>query len=122
MPKVSQYKEGILVSEYPPLARVGLKDVKSEFADRIAICNEPHCILVKIHGVSLMTDEAVEFVLSPEHTEITKAVAFLTDPESGYYEHENNILWLVKNIDKPKFNIEVFDNEDSAVEWLSKYS
>ena len=52
---------------------------------------------------------------------MTKAVAIVVDPESGYYEHGNNILWLVKNIDKPKYDTEVFDNEDSALEWLSNY-
>jgi hypothetical protein len=118
---VSQYKEGILVSEYPVRARIGLEDVKSEYADRMTICQEPHCVLIKLHGVSLITDEAVEFVVSPENTEMTKAVAFVVDVESGYYEHGNNILWMIKNIDKPKFNIELFNNEDSAVEWLSNY-
>lgn len=68
-----------------------------------------------------MTDEAVEFVVSPEHTKMTKAVAFVTDSESGYYKHSNIILWLIKNIDKPVFHFEVFDNEDSALEWLSNH-
>ena len=99
MSKVSQYKEGILVSEYPLHARIGIKDVKDAYADRIAICRDPHCLLVILHGLALLTDEAVEFLMSPENTEMTKAVAIVVDSESGYYEHSKNILWLVKNID-----------------------
>ncbi len=122
MPKVSQREDGILVVEYPAHARIGLKDVKSAYGDRMAICQEPHCILSIIHGIALITDEAVEFLISSEHTEMIKANAIVVDPESGYYEHGNNILWMLKNIDKPKVNVEVFDNEDLALEWLSKYS
>lgn len=121
MPKVSQRENGILVVEYPAHARIGLKDVKSAYEDRMAICQEPHCILSIIHGISLITDEAVEFLMSPEHTEMIKANAIVVDSKSGYYEHDNNILWMLKNIDKPKVNVEVFDNEESALEWLSHY-
>ena len=122
MPKVRQYKEGILISEYPLHAKIGLKDVKSAYEDRMKICNKPHCLLVILHGLALITDEAVEFLISPENTEMTKAVAIVVDPESGYYEHSNNIIWMLKNIDKPEYDIEIFDNEDLALEWLNKYS
>ena len=121
MPKVSHYKEGILVSEYPLHARIGVKDVKSAFADRMVICNEPHCQLVILHGVALITDEAVEFLVSPENTEMTKAVAIVVDSKSGFFEHSKQILWLIKNIDKPEFPFEYFENEDLALEWLSSY-
>ncbi len=118
---MSQFKEGILLVEYPVHARIGLKDVKSALADRMAICKERHCILVRMHGLSLITDEAMEFLMSPESMEMTKAVAVVTDSESGYFEHGKQILWMFKNIDKPKTNFEVFDNEKLALEWLSNY-
>lgn len=119
MIKVRQYSKGILISEYPMHARVGLKDVKQELADRISICKEPHCVMTILHGVALITEEAEEFLISLEITEMTKAVAVVIDPQSGYYENANNILWRIKNMDKPKYRFEVFDNKDSALEWLN---
>lgn len=119
---MSLYKEGILLVEFPVHARIGLKEAKSAYADRMAIGQEPpHCILLKMHGISLITDEAVEFMKSPEYTKTIKAIAVVADPESGFFEHGNNIMWVVKNIDKPNFNSEMFDNEDSALEWLRNY-
>jgi hypothetical protein len=121
LPKVSRYKEGILVSEYPMHSRIGLKEVKSVYEARMAICQTPHCLLVKLRGISLITDEAVEFITSSKVSEITKAIAVVLDSESGYYERSKQIFWLVKNIDKPKFPFEAFNDEDSALEWLSQY-
>jgi hypothetical protein len=118
---VSKYKEGILVSEYPLHSRVGLKEVKSVYEARMAICQTPHCLLVKLRGISLITDEAVEFIKSSKISEITKAMAVVTDSESGYYERSKQIFWLIKNVDKVEFPFEVFDDEDSALEWLSIY-
>ena len=121
MPKVSLYKEGILVSEYPLHALVDLYELKLEYKERQAICHTPHYLMVKTQGLRILSQEAMEFLAGPEHSEITKAVAIFVDPDIGYFEHSKILLWMLKNIHKPKFEIEVFDNEDMALEWISNY-
>lgn len=74
-----------------------------------------------MHGVSLVTDEAVDFLMSPEHVKMAIANAILVDSKSGFYEHSKNILWRLKNINKLDVIVEIFDDEELALEWLSKY-
>jgi hypothetical protein len=107
--------------EFPVHARIGLKDLKSAFAARMALCPKPQCVLVRIHGLSLITDEAVEFWKSSQVSETLIAEAVVVNIKKGFYKRSKQILWLMKNIDKPEFPFDFFDNEDSALEWLSKY-
>jgi len=119
--KVQIDKLGIMCVEYPLHATVGINEIKQEYKKRIKITDKKTPLLVKIHGMSFFTDEAQEFLCSPKNVAITSAAAIVRDTNAGYFEHSNVLMNVFKMIKKPSFDVNVFDTDAAAYEWLKQY-
>jgi hypothetical protein len=118
---VSKYKEGILVTEYPENAKIDCSEIEQVYDEQRALSNgKPYCVLIKTHGIALITEKAMGCSKS-DYAGLTKAVAVLIDPDKAYFEYSKQLLWIIKNIDKPKFEMEIFENEENAMHWLEDF-
>ncbi|MFV1985608.1 MAG: hypothetical protein ACC657_18825, partial [Thiohalomonadales bacterium] len=85
--EVKLIEDGILCAEWPRHAIVSKEPMEDETSQRQALSNEPHALLVKLHGISSITDEAWDIISGEHFHSITKALAILYVQRSGYYEH-----------------------------------
>ncbi len=49
---------GVICSEWPHHAIVSKESIDDEISQRQALSNVPHLLLVKLHGLKIITDEA----------------------------------------------------------------
>ncbi len=121
--EVKLIEDGILSSEWPSHAIVSKESMNDETSQRQALTNEPHALLVKLHGIKSITDNAWEIISGDYFYSITTALAILYDQSSGFYEHGKIMVDLkfVHSI-KVEFPVRFFDDEQSALLWLRSIS
>ncbi len=116
--KVHLRNDGIVYVEYPVHAIVTISDVQDEYEQRLEISNEKALVLVRLHGVESLSEQARTFVLSPEFGAITEAAAVVVDPTAGYHEYSRILLKVLQSDDNLPFEVRIFDDEESALQWL----
>jgi hypothetical protein len=119
--KVQLDSDGIMRVEYPHHKFVTLDDVQKEYRKRLNITHEKTPLLVKVHGVTSFDAEAQQFLCGSEHCAITLAAAVVTDSQAGYFEYTNMLMAIFKELTKPLFDFEVFEDEAAALKWLKTY-
>ena len=112
---------GIMHVEYPNLSIVSIHDVQEEYRKRLAITNTKTPLLVKIHGIASFSEDAKIFLCSVDHCAITSAAAVIGDSKAGYFEYSKILMDLFKGLNKPPFDFEYFEDEESAITWLKTY-
>jgi len=121
--EVKLLEDGIICAEWPPHAQVSKSAIEDETNQRQALINRPHALLVKLHGITRITEEAWEIISSDYFRSITTAVAILYDKSSGYYEHGKNMVDLKfmsgRAVDYP---MKYFDDEKPAINWLRSFN
>ena len=121
--KVKLLEDGIICAEWPPHAQVSKSAMEDETKQRQALINNPHALLVKLHGITDITEEAWEIISSDYFRSITTALAILYDERSGYYEHGKIMVDLRfingRTVDYP---VKYFDDEKSAINWLRSFN
>lgn len=120
--KVKLIEEGIISAEWPPHALVSKPAMEDETNQRVALTDKPHALLVKLHGITNITQEAWAIISGGYFHSITTALAILHDKNSGYYEH-GKIMVDLKFIDGRTVNypVKYFDDENSAINWLRSF-
>ncbi len=120
--KVKHLEDGIVCSEWPHHAQVSKSAIEDETNQRHALINKPHTLLVKLHGIKQITEEAWEIISGDDFRSITIALAILYDKESGFYEHGKIMVDLRfihgRTVDYP---VKYFDDEKSAINWLRSF-
>ena len=120
--KVKLIEEGILCSELPGHTFVTKELIDNEIHQRQSITNDPHALLVKLHGIKDINDDAWEAISGDLFNSITMALAILFDKESGFYEHGKIMVDLKFLYDAPvKYPVKFFDDEESALSWLRSF-
>lgn len=116
-------EDGIICAEWPPHAQVSRISMEDETKQRQALINKPHALLVKLHGITDITEEAWEIISGDYFHSITTALAILYDSKSGYYEH-GKIMVDLRFINGRTVNypIKYFDDEKSAINWLHSFN
>ncbi len=121
--EVKLLEDNVICAEWPPHAQVSKSAIEDETNQRLALINIPHALLVKLHGITNITEEAWEIISSDYFRSITTAVAILYDKSSGYYEHGKNMVDLKfmsgRAVDYP---VKYFDDEKSAINWLRSFN
>ena len=107
--------------EYPRHATVTLGDVTDEYKQRTDISKEKRPLLVILHGLAIFSEDAQTFLRGTEHSAITSAAAILVDPAAGYYEHSIILIDSFRTSDVLPFDLKVFEEEQSALQWLESY-
>ena len=117
--EVKILEDGILCAEWPAHAPVNRYAMDDETKQRQELLNEPHALLVKLHGITFITEEAWGTISGEHFHSITTALAILFDKNSGYYEHGKLIVDL-KFVDGRAVDYPVmyFDEEEAAIDWL----
>lgn len=114
---------GIICAEWPHHARVTKSAIEDETNQRQALQNNPHALLVRLHGISHVTEEAWEIVSGDHYRSITTALAILYDKDSGYYEYGKILVDLkFLNGRAVEYPVKYFDDEKSAVNWLRSFN
>jgi hypothetical protein len=121
--EVKLIEDRILASEWPNHAIVSKESMDDETSQRQALTNEPHALLVKLHGIKSITDNAWEIISGDYFHSITTALAILYDQSSGFYEHGKIMVDLrfVHSI-KVEYPVRFFDDEESALRWLRSFN
>ncbi len=121
--EVKLIEYGIICAEWPPHAIVSKESMDDETSQRRALSKEPHLLLVKLHGIKIITDKAWEIISGDYFHSLTMALAILYDQDSGYYEHGKIMVDLRfihgSTVDYP---VEFFDDEKSAINWLRSFN
>jgi len=114
---------GIICAEWPHQAIVSKESMDDETSQRHAISKEPHSLLVKLHGIKFITDEAWEIISGDYFDSITTALAILYDQDSSYYMHAKIMVDLrfIHGL-TVNFPVEFFDDEKSALNWLRTFN
>ena len=121
--EVKLLEEGIICSEWPPHAQVSKPGLEDETIQRLALINKPHALLVKLHGVVDITDEAWVIISGDYMRSITTAIAILYDECSGYSEHGKMMVDLKFTNDRTvDYPVKYFDDEKSAINWLRSFN
>ena len=120
-PIVTFLDNGIMCVEYPMHAAIKLRDVEDEYRQRLAISENKHPLLVKLHGMAAFEDKAQLFLGSEAHGAITSAAGIVLDPDAGYQELSRILLDLLQHYTRQHFEIKIFDNEKDATEWPMNY-
>jgi hypothetical protein len=120
--EVKLLEDGIICAEWPLHALVSKSSMEDETNQRQALTNKPHALLVKLHGITDITEEAWEIISGDHFHSITTALAILYDEGSGYYEH-GKIMVDLKFIDGKAvdYPVKYFDNEKAAINWLRSF-
>ncbi len=114
---------GILCAEWPHHAVVSKESISDETSQRQALSKEPHALLVKLHGITSITDEAWDIISGDYFHSITTALAILFDQRSGYYEHGKLMVDLRFAHDaKIEYPVKFFDDEELALNWLRSFN
>jgi len=120
--EVKLIEDGVLCAEWSRHAIVSKEPMGDETSQRQALSNEPHALLVKLHGIASITDDAWDIISSEHFHSITKALAILYDKKSGFYEHGKIMVDLRFLHDLPvKYPVKFFDDEESALSWLRSF-
>ncbi len=121
--EVKLLEDGIICAEWPLHAQVSKSAMEDETNQRHALINKPHTLLVKLHGITDITEEAWEIISGDYFRSITTALAILYDKDSGYYEHGKFMVDLRfingRTVDYP---VKYFDDEKSAINWLRSFN
>lgn len=72
--EVKLIEDGILCSEWPLHATVSRESMEDETAQRIILCKESHSLLLKLHGIKLITDDAWNIISGDYFRSITTAL------------------------------------------------
>lgn len=120
MPEVYTLETGILVSEYPLHASIHREDLEEELQKRLRLCKSPHCLLVKLRGLYVLSDDAKEFAASDEELKATLAVAIVFEQGTGYRKFGKILIEDFLMQRKVKYPVELFDREADAVAWLEQ--
>ncbi len=120
--EVKIIEDGIIRAEWPLHAQVSKSSIIDETNQRQALLNKPHALLVKLHGITEITDDAWKIISGTFFCSITTAVAILYDKSAGYYEHGKNMVDL-KFIDgrAVDYPVKYFEDEKSAINWLRSF-
>lgn len=94
--EVTLLEDSIICAEWPTHAQVSKSAIEDETNQRQALINKPHALLVKLHGVTDITEEARQIISGDSFRSITTALAILFDNKSGYYEHGK--LWWISDL------------------------
>ncbi len=122
MVKVTSIEKGILCSEWPAHAIVSKASIEEETSKRQALTNEPHGLLVKLHGIKGITDDAWKIISGKNVQSITSALAILYDRKSGFYEHSKIMVDLRFLHDfAVVYPVKFFEDEGSALAWLRAF-
>ncbi len=120
--EVKLLEDGIVCAEWPRHMHVSKPEMEDETTQRQALTDKPHALLVKLHGITHITEEAWDIISGDDFHSITTALAILFDKESGYYEHGKLMVDLKffsgKTVDYP---VKYFDDETSAIKWLRSF-
>ena len=121
--QVNLLEDGIISAEWPLHAQVSRPAMEDETYQRQVLINKPHALLVKLHGITHITEEAWDIISGEHFHSITTALAILFDKNSGYYEHGKIMVDLRfidgKTVDYP---VKYFDDEQAAINWLRSFS
>ena len=121
--EVKLLEGGIICAEWPPHAQVSKFSMEDETSQRQALINKPHALLVKLHGITDITEEAWEIISGDYFRSITTALAILYDNKSGYYEHGKIMVGLrFINGRTVNYPVKYFDDEKSAINWLRSFN
>lgn len=121
--EVKLIDDGILSSDWPYHAVVSKTSINDETCQRQALTSEPHALLVKLHGIKSITDDAWEMISGDYFHSITTALAILYDKSSGFYEHGKIMVDLrfLHSIEV-EYPVKFFDDEKSALSWLRSFN
>ena len=73
--EVKLLEDGIICAEWPLHAQVSRSAMEDETNQRQALINKPHALLVKLHGITLITEEARDIISGDYFHSITTALA-----------------------------------------------
>jgi hypothetical protein len=120
--KVSVLEDGIICADWPVHAQVSRAAIEDETSQRQALISEPHALLVKLHGITEVTQEAWEIISGDLFHSITTALAILYDKDAGYYEHGKIMVDLkfIRGI-TVDYPVDFFDDEIAAINWLRSF-
>ena len=123
MSKIEVYldSDGIMRVDHPVHAIITIHHIQEEYKKRIDITKRKTPVLVTIHGVASFSIDAQIFLCSTDHCAITSAAAIVGDPKAGFFEHSKILMDSFKNHSKPPFDINSFEDEESAITWLKTY-
>lgn len=117
--KVKLLEDGIICAEWPPHSKVSKSAMEDETNQRRALTNKPHALLVKLHGITQITEAAWKIISGEHFHSITTALAILYDKDSGFYEHGKIMVDLrFINGSTVDYPVKYFDDETSAMNWL----
>ncbi len=120
--EVKLLEDGIICAEWPPHTQVSKSAMEDETNQRRALINKPHALLVKLHGITRITEEAWKIISGDYFHSITTALAILYDKDSGYYEHGKIMVDLrFINGSTVDYPVKYFDDEMSAINWLRSF-
>ena len=121
--EVTLLEDGIICSEWPLHAQVSKYAMVDETTQRQNLINKPHALLVKLHGITDISEDAWEIISGDFFCSITTALAILYDNKSGYYEH-GKIMVDLRFINGRTVNypMKYFDHEKSAINWLHSFN
>lgn len=112
-------EEGILCAEWHHHAIISKESINDEFYQRQSLSKKPHSLLVKLHGIQWITEEAWEIISSDSFNSVTTALAIVHDEEAGYFEYGKMVLDLRRSMGGTfDYPVETFDDENSAITWL----
>lgn len=116
MPSVSIIDKKTVLSEYPMKAIVNVSDIQKEFEIRKQLMdNQPHFLIVRLHGLSVFEDKAAELLSQKDFVELTRAVAIVLKEDGGYVEIGKLLLerfiWT-KKLETP---VKLFTNSQQAM-------
>jgi len=121
--EVKLLEDGIICAEWPIHALVTKSAIEYETNQRRALINKPHALLVKLHGIKQITEEAWDIISGDYFRSITTSLAILYDKDSGYYEHGKIMVDLRfingRTVDYP---VKYFDDKKTAITWLRSFN
>lgn len=118
---VTRITEKILCSSWQPLVSVTEEAMQEEFEQRLAICPTPHGLIVRLHGISSISDDAWTLISGKAMHESTLALAIVFDKDAGYFEYSKIMADMRFSISRLiKYPFKYFDDYDAALEWMHK--
>lgn len=117
--KLELWPNGILYALYLKKTRIDLQAAKDIVKMRLAFTgNRPYPVLIRVEGITSLTQEARKYIYSPDAIEGLTAAVFLTD--SAFASTIANLFMSIHN--PLKIPVTARHSQASAVKWLLKYS
>lgn len=118
---VCKISQNILCSSWQPLVSVTEEAIQEELEQRLAIYPEAHGLIVKLHGISSISDDAWTIISGKAMHESTLALALVFDKNAGYFEYSKIMADMRFSISPLiKYPFKYFDDYDAALNWMQQ--